>query len=189
MAVRELQAILAEEVNRLPEKYRAPFVLCCLEGKSRHEVAAKLDWNEGTLSTRLAAARNRLRERLLRRGVTLAAALCLETVAEATAAVPAPLAQGTIEIALGIACGQAAASVAPAPVAALADGVMRTLFVSKVKYAGVLIVLAGLIAGGTMQVHRSLAAPVGAEQRATTVRRAEKTAPEKTTAPPTSRSL
>jgi RNA polymerase sigma factor (sigma-70 family) len=183
VAVRELQAILAEEVNRLPEKFRAPFVLCCLEGKSRHEVAAKLGWNEGTLSTRLAAARNRLRERLLRRGVALAAALCLETVAEATAAVPAPLAQSTIETALGIASGQTAASVAPAPVAALADGVMRGLWLNKIKYAGVLIVLAGLVAaGGVAPIHRLFAVPSGDEQRATTVRPAEEPTPEKTTA-------
>src|SRR5262249_6703006 len=63
---RDLWPILDEEVNRLPERYRRPFVLCYLEGKTNHEAAAELRCPPGTVFSRLVRARERLRTRLSR---------------------------------------------------------------------------------------------------------------------------
>src|SRR3954447_23244509 len=75
IAWRDVQILLEAEIARLPERYRAAFVLCHLEGRSRMEAAADLGIEENTLSSRLARARERLRWRLARRGVHLPAVL------------------------------------------------------------------------------------------------------------------
>jgi RNA polymerase sigma factor (sigma-70 family) len=66
---RELTLIVQEEIGRLPEKYRAAVVLCYLEGLTHEMAAEKLGWPVGSVKSRLAWARERLRVRLTRRGV------------------------------------------------------------------------------------------------------------------------
>jgi RNA polymerase sigma factor (sigma-70 family) len=85
----EVQAVLHEELHRLAEKYRAPLVLCYLEGKSRDEAALELGCSLGRLRGRLERGRKALHARLVARGLPLSAALaatliCAEKVSAAT---------------------------------------------------------------------------------------------------------
>jgi RNA polymerase sigma factor (sigma-70 family) len=82
---RELRPILDEEVNRLPRKYRLPFILCYLQGQTNAEAAEELRCPAGTVMSRLAWARERLRRRLTRRGITLSAGALAVFLAERTA--------------------------------------------------------------------------------------------------------
>jgi RNA polymerase sigma factor (sigma-70 family) len=147
-ALKELQTLLDEEVQRLPERYRAPFVLCCLEGKSRPEAAAHLGWKEGTVSSRLSRARQRLQQQLTRRGVALSAAMCTLALADkvTSAAVPAGLADRATKAALQFTAGNLTAGAISEQTAALAEGVLRAMFVSKLKKIGVLVLLAMTLA-------------------------------------------
>jgi hypothetical protein len=105
----DLRRVLDEEIDRLPEKYRRPFVLCYLEGQTNEEAAAQLGCPKGTILSRLARGRERLRSRLARRGLALSAAALSTGLAEGTAsaAVPALLASCTVEAAIPFAAGTA----------------------------------------------------------------------------------
>jgi RNA polymerase sigma factor (sigma-70 family) len=69
----EAGRVVLDEVAKLSDSYRSAVVLCELDGVGRTEAARRLGIPEGTLSSRLAAARKQLAARLTARGVTLAA--------------------------------------------------------------------------------------------------------------------
>ena len=99
---REELALLDEELARLPDRYRLPLLLCYFEGRTQEEAAAELGWTAGKVKGLLDRGRERLRFRLLRRGVTLSALLTTALCA----AVPPLLAASTAQAALKLAAGQ-----------------------------------------------------------------------------------
>ncbi len=145
----ELHALLHDEVNRLPAKYRAPLVLCYFEGRTHEEAAAALQWPVGTVRSNLSRARDQLRSRLARRGLApapagLVGASSIETIARAE--VPATLHTATVAVAIR---GTPAATVA-----ALTKRVLRDLFLARLRAAVAAIsamVLLAAVAGFAAQ--------------------------------------
>jgi RNA polymerase sigma factor (sigma-70 family) len=141
-------AVLHEEIDRLPDRLRAPLVLCYLEGLTYEAAAHQLGLSDGVLRGRLSRARERLRIRLVRRGMTVPAGLLVAGAAgQAQAAIPLTLIQGTIRIALGFMAGNTAA--------VLARGVLNSMLMNQLKVVAVLL-LVGI--GSSYWVWRAFAA-------------------------------
>jgi RNA polymerase sigma factor (sigma-70 family) len=170
----ELLDLLDEELNQLPEKYRIPVVLCELEGRSRKEAAAQMRIPEGTVSSRLAVAKKQLAKRLIRRGV-IGAAGALSALGHgvtASAVVPRTLVQATAKAAVRVAAGQGlVAGVVSAQALTLTEGVMKAMFLSKLKGAG-LMVLAVVVGMGAIGSSYGPAAPSDGPRDGTTTVRA-----------------
>lgn len=140
----EIRVVLDVEMDRLPEKWRLPLILCYLEGRTQDEAAAQLGWSKSTIRRRLDDARTALAQRLGRQGfgpATLFAALLCDSAATAR-----PCAQ-----LIGPAVGAATAPVVPVRLAALIEGVSRSMTTTKLLLtSAALLVLTAIGAGGTL---------------------------------------
>jgi RNA polymerase sigma factor (sigma-70 family) len=156
LTAREALGIIEEEVQRLPESYRLPVVLCCLHGLSQEEAARRLGWTPGSVKGRLERGRQRLHRRLVRRGLGLGAALALAELSRGTAAaLPGALAGATAKVALGFAArGSAGAGFAAGEVVALARTVLQPLGLAWVKLGLLLLAAAAVTAGLVVSVPR-----------------------------------
>jgi RNA polymerase sigma factor (sigma-70 family) len=164
----DLRPLLDQELNRLPDKYRAPVVFCHLEGRKRKEVARQLGIPEGTLSSRLATARRMLARHLVRHGLTLSAgalAIALSQQA-ALARVPSSLVLSTVQSATLVAAGSAAtAGAISANAAAVAEGVMKAMFVIQLKRAVGFVLMLGVVLAGAGLTYRAVAAGQASDKK------------------------
>ncbi len=155
--------LLREEIAGLPEKFRLPLVLCYLDGLAQDEVARRLGWPIGTVRSRLARGRDRLRRRLILRGVTPAiAATAVTTWRETIAAslsFPRALVNWSVESLANSAMGSVSTSIststststigaatAAPPVIALTREVLRTMLWTRLRLHAAAWLTAGLLA-------------------------------------------
>ncbi len=163
---REAREILAEELQRLPQRYRLPLVLCYLEGRTRDEAAAALGWTPGQLKGLLERGREQLRGRLIRRGLAPAAAGAA-LLAEAALAAPVSrlLAVATLQAAHRLAAGEVLGDCGVSgTVIGLTNGGLATMRAQKVSVLLLSFVLMlGLLGAGAglLSLRSGQAAEVG----------------------------
>lgn len=149
-ALRELRQAIDEEVNRLPEKYRVPFVLCHFDGRSNAEAARELGCPIGTLESWLVRARQRLRGQLARRGVMLPTGLLAAgfTALAAPTELSASLIRATARAASLTAMGETTTGIISAQASMWMEGALRTMSATKFKIVTLLVLTVGLTGGG-----------------------------------------
>jgi RNA polymerase sigma factor (sigma-70 family) len=150
MTLAEAQSVLHEELNRLPEKLRLALVLCYLEGLTQDQAARQAGWSRATLKRRLRQGLEVLRERLPRRGVALPAVLSVAFLGDAnfTPAVVHAVTRAGVLFRQGLVAGMSTS-----PAARLAEDVVKSMFVARLRSVGIVLLLgAALALGGTLAV-------------------------------------
>ncbi len=152
----EFDAMLDQELSRLPEKYRLPLVLCYLRGRTHDQAAEELRCPVGTVRSRMARGRDLLRDRLTRRGfapTAMAAILGGNPISPArllVATVPPPMAAAAVRAALTFASSPILK--AGATSLALAQGVLTTMKMTQIKWVGLAAMATTLSAGSVVAV-------------------------------------
>jgi RNA polymerase sigma factor (sigma-70 family) len=142
---RDWEPLLQEEIGRLPERYRAAVVLCDLQGLTHEQAAGQLGCPIGTIKSRQARGRDRLRSRLTRRGLAPTAVGMLPT----TLVLPPTLIDSTARAAARYAASKlVAAGTVSAAVATLIEGTLMTMLGTKLKIAALLVLSMGVVGGG-----------------------------------------
>jgi RNA polymerase sigma factor (sigma-70 family) len=147
---REQADVLLGEIERLPSSFRLPVVLCYFEGLTIDEAARRLCWPIGTVRSRLARAREKLRRGLTRRGVLVPAAVLTAGFCprSASASLSVSLCEITIRAALKSVAGESLAGAASAFPVALAEGVLRSMLGIRLKLIASALLLLGAVAAG-----------------------------------------
>jgi RNA polymerase sigma factor (sigma-70 family) len=167
LSARELLTIIDQEIQRLPEVYRLPVILCCLEGRSLEETSRQLGWTRGSVKGRLERGRARLHARLKRRGLTLPAALVTAALSlrAASAAVVARLTARTVRDALFFGTRQTTTAEPASPgSAALAAEIVKGMAWAKLHVAGAILLAMALVVTGFVMLVAALSPRTTARQ-------------------------
>jgi RNA polymerase sigma factor (sigma-70 family) len=149
-ARQELAQIIDEEVQRLPEKYRLPIVVCYLAGKTNEQAARELQWPLGTVKIRLARGRALLARRLARRGLALSATLAGVGVSETMAGAPLPIGLPFATARAAAAFAATSASGTAGTAAALARSALKSMLLARIRITALLLAVSAAFAGGSV---------------------------------------
>jgi RNA polymerase sigma factor (sigma-70 family) len=175
----ELRGALDGELGRLPDRWRLPLLLCYLEGRTQEEAARHLGWSKSTLRRRLEEARTALGCRLTRRGLVWPAALTAVLISDCLTAAPAPgLVAATVDVAAGLVAGKSLALATSARVATLAEGVLKPMFLTKLKVAMAVLLCMSFVTAGMGGFSAPTRAPEQVEDRPEVPPKEKKAAPE-----------
>jgi RNA polymerase sigma factor (sigma-70 family) len=183
---KELRGVLDEEIGRLPEKFRAPLVLCCLEGRSYEEAARELGCPRSSLAKRLTRARDLLSRQLRQRDIALAASgLAAALAGHSTAAtVPALLTINTVKAAARVAAGQTApAACISRHALILAEEAMQPTFGGKARLVALALAIGLALGGGWTALGALAPEPAAVETAQTPPPAGDKTSPARQDAP------
>jgi len=146
----ELAWLLDEELSRLPDRFRTPIVLCDLEDVTHEQAAVRLGWPVGTVKSRLARGRERLRTRLVRRGLAPSLGLAGMVLLHepAMAALPAFLIDSTVQSALGLGAGLSLTSSASAAITLWTKEVSKAMWMNKLRWGAIAVLAASAVGLG-----------------------------------------